>query len=60
MSTTDTQLVQRNASLSDLVALLREQHAAKLDVVIPAIAVRHPPGGGRSTAPVPPFSDPKG
>lgn len=37
-------LVRRNATLSDLVAVLREQHAAKLDVVIPAAAL-HSTGG---------------
>jgi hypothetical protein len=41
----DRLLTQRNASLSDLVALLREQHSAKLDVVIPAAGVRS--SGGR-------------
>jgi hypothetical protein len=40
MSTTDTQLVSRNASLSDLVSLLREQQAAKFDVVVPAADLR--------------------
>ena len=39
MSTMDRQLTQRNGSLPDLVTLLREQHAAKLDVVIPAAGV---------------------
>ena len=45
MSTVDTQLTQRNGSLPDLVRLLREQHTAKLDVVIPAAGVRS--AGGR-------------
>ena len=45
MSTTDRQLTQRNGSLPDLVTLLREQHAAKLDVVIPAAGIRS--SGGR-------------
>ena len=45
MSTTDRQLTQRNGSLSDLVTLLREQHAAKLDVVIAAAGIRS--SGGR-------------
>jgi hypothetical protein len=40
MSTTDTQLISRNASLSDLVSLLREQQAAKFDVVVPAAGLR--------------------
>jgi hypothetical protein len=44
MSTVDTQLVRRNATLSDMVALLRDQHAAKLDVVVPATGLRS--GGG--------------
>ena len=30
----------RNATLTDLMALLREQHARKLDVVVPAVALR--------------------
>ena len=33
-------LTSRNATLSDMVTLLREQQAAKLDVVIPATALR--------------------
>ena len=37
-------LTSRNATLSDMVTLLREQHAAKLDVVIPA-ANLHSAGG---------------
>jgi hypothetical protein len=37
-------LTQRNVSLSDLVALLRKQHAAKLDVVIPAAGIRSAAG----------------
>ena len=45
MSTMDSQLTQRNGSLPDLVRLLREQHTAKLDVVIPAVGVRS--SGGR-------------
>jgi hypothetical protein len=44
MSTMDRQLTQRNGSLPDLVALLREQHAAKLDVVIPAAGIRSSAG----------------
>jgi hypothetical protein len=45
VSTTNRQLIQRNGSLPDLVTLLREQHAAKLDVVIPAAGIRS--SGGR-------------
>ena len=45
MSTMDSQLTQRNGSLPDLVRLLREQHTAKLDVVIPSAGVRS--AGGR-------------
>ena len=45
MSTTNRQLTQRNGSLPDLVTLLRQQHAAKLDVVIPAAGIRS--SGGR-------------
>jgi hypothetical protein len=45
MSTLDRQLTQREGSLSDLVTLLREQHIAKLDVVIPAAGIRS--SGGR-------------
>ena len=37
-------LTSRNSTLSDMVTLLREQHAAKLDVVIPA-ADLHSTGG---------------
>jgi hypothetical protein len=44
VSTTDRQLTQRNGSLSDLVTLLRDQHAAKLDVVIPAAGIRSSSG----------------
>jgi hypothetical protein len=33
-------LVRRNASLSDMVSLLQDQQAAKLDVVVPAAALR--------------------
>jgi hypothetical protein len=44
MSTVDRQLIQRNGSLPDLVTLLREQHAAKLDVVIPAAGMRSAQG----------------
>jgi hypothetical protein len=45
MSTVDTtQLVRRNATLPDLVALLRDQHAAKLDVVSPATGLRSTSG----------------
>jgi hypothetical protein len=33
-------LTSRNATLSDMVTLLREQQAAKLDVVVPATALR--------------------
>ena len=40
MSTSDTQLVTRNAVLPDMVALLRDQQAAKLDVVVPAAGLR--------------------
>ncbi len=40
MSTVDAQLVRRNATLSNMVALLRDQHAAKLDVVVPATGLR--------------------
>jgi hypothetical protein len=40
VSTMDRQLTQRNGSLPDLVTLLRDQHAAKLDVVIPAAGIR--------------------
>ena len=47
MSTMDRQLTQRNASLPDLVTLLREQHAAKLDVVIPAAGIRSSAGRWR-------------
>jgi len=47
MTTIDSQLTQRNASLPDLVALLREQHAAKLDVVIPAAGIRSSRGRWR-------------
>ena len=47
MSTTDSQLTQRNGSLPDLASLLREQHTAKLDIVIPAAAVRSAGGGWR-------------
>jgi hypothetical protein len=47
MSTMDRQLTQRNASLPDLVTLLREQHAAKLDVVIPAAGIRSAAGRWR-------------
>ena len=45
MPTTDRQLTQRNGSLADLVTLLRDQHAAKVDVVIPAAGIRS--SGGR-------------
>lgn len=38
---------QRNGSLPDLVTLLREQRAAKLDVVIPAAGVRSSEGRWR-------------
>ena len=44
MSTLDTSLVSRNSTLSDLVSLLREQHAAKLDVVVPAAGLRSQAG----------------
>ena len=44
MSTMDSQLVQRNASLSDLVTVLREQQAAKPDVVVPAAGLRSSAG----------------
>jgi hypothetical protein len=47
VSTTDRQLTQRNGSLADLVTLLREQHAAKLDVVIPAAGIRSSSGRWR-------------
>jgi hypothetical protein len=40
MSTVDSQLVSRNVTLPDLVTTLRDQHAAKLDVVIPATGLR--------------------
>ena len=33
-------LVRRNATLEDMAVLLREQHAAKLDLVIPATSLR--------------------
>lgn len=36
MTTSGLQLTARNAGLNDLVALLQQQHAAKLDVVAPA------------------------
>ena len=36
MTSTDTILTTRNASVADLAMLLRTQHAAKLDVVTPA------------------------
>lgn len=39
MQPVQAQLVRRNATLVDLVALLREQQAGKLDVVIPATAL---------------------
>jgi hypothetical protein len=45
MSSIDGRLTQRNGSLPDLVTLLREQHATKLDVVIPAAGIRS--AGGR-------------
>ena len=34
------QTTTRNATLPDLMTLLREQHARKLDVVVPAVALR--------------------
>jgi hypothetical protein len=45
MSTLDRQLTQRNGSQPDQVTLLREHHAAKLDVVIPSAGLRS--AGGR-------------
>lgn len=36
----DLPLTARNAELSDLVTILREQHARKVDVVAPATAIR--------------------
>ena len=40
MSSLDSVLTSRNASLSDMVALLQRQHDAKLDVVVPARDLR--------------------
>jgi hypothetical protein len=40
----DPQLVQRNATLPDLVSLLRDQHGTKLDVVVPATGIRSSAG----------------
>ncbi|MGH3885834.1 MAG: hypothetical protein ACRDSZ_04560 [Pseudonocardiaceae bacterium] len=40
MTSVESVLTSRNASLSDLVALLRRQHDAKLDVVVPARDMR--------------------
>jgi hypothetical protein len=40
----DIQLTQRNGSLPDLVTLLRQQYATKLDVVIPAAGIRSDAG----------------
>ena len=57
MSTVDSQLIRRNATLPDLVTLLRQQHAAKLDVVVPAAGIRvRRRLSGRSTAPATPSS----
>jgi hypothetical protein len=40
MSSVESVLTSRNASLSDMVALLQRQHDAKLDVVVPARDLR--------------------
>ena len=40
MTSLETVLASRNASLSEMVALLQRQHDAKLDVVIPARDLR--------------------
>ncbi|MGH3885830.1 MAG: DUF932 domain-containing protein [Pseudonocardiaceae bacterium] len=40
MNSMESVLTSRNASLGDLVALLQRQHDAKLDVVVPARALR--------------------
>lgn len=39
MTAAQSALVRRNATLPDMVTLLREQHAAKLDLVLPASAL---------------------
>ena len=39
MSTVDSQLVRRHATLPDLVTTLRQQQDAKLDVVVPAASI---------------------
>ena len=44
MPVIDPQLVQRNATLPDLVSLLRDQHGTKLDVVVPATGIRSSAG----------------
>ena len=40
MTSTDSMLCRRNASLADLVELLKRQQVAKLDAVVPAAAIR--------------------
>jgi hypothetical protein len=40
MSTVDSQLIRRSATLPDLVTTLRQQQDAKLDVVVPAAGIR--------------------
>jgi len=40
MTSVEAVLTRRNATLADMAALLREQHDSKLDVVVPAAAIR--------------------